>query len=159
MAKKIDKYTSPDIQNEILKIMALHILWVIASEIYEAQFYTMMVGECTDASNKEQLVLCFRYVDADVNVHEQFFSLYEVPNILAATLLRAIQDVLARMNLSINQCRRQCYNGASVMAGKSGVAKRILEQEHRALFGHCYGHSLNLAALDSVKEPRSCQMP
>ena len=55
-----------------------------------------MVDECTDASNKEQLVLpacSFRYVDADVNVHEQLFGLHEVPNISAPTLLGAIQHV------------------------------------------------------------------
>lgn len=152
MAKKTDKYTSPDMQNEILQIMALHILREIASEIHKAQFYSIMVDECTDASNKEQLVLCFRYVDADINVHEQFFGLYEVPSISADVLFGAIQDVLVRMNLSINRCRGQCYDGASVMAGKkSGVAKRIQDEEHRALFSHCYGHSLNLAASDSVK--------
>ena len=63
IAKKTDKYTSPDIQNEILQIMALHILRVITSEIHKAQFHSIMVDECTDASNKEQLVLCFCYVD------------------------------------------------------------------------------------------------
>ena len=31
--------------------------------------YSIMVDECTNASNKEQLVLCFRYVDADVDVY------------------------------------------------------------------------------------------
>ena len=65
---RTDKYTSPDIQNEILRIMALHILRVIASEIHEAQFYSIMGDECTDAYNKEQLVLCFHYVEADVNI-------------------------------------------------------------------------------------------
>ena len=81
IAKKTDKYTSPDIQNEILQIMALHILRVTTSEIHKAQFHSIMVDECTDASNKEQLVLCFCYVDADVDVHEQFIVLYEVPSI------------------------------------------------------------------------------
>ena len=89
------------------------------------------------------------------SLYEQFFGLYEVPNISAATLLGAIQDVLAWMNQSINRCRGQCYDGASVMAGmKSGVDKHILDEEHRALFSHCYSHSLNLAALDSVKESK-----
>ena len=110
--------------------MALHILREIAWEIHKAQFYAIMVDECTDACNKEQLALCFHYADADVNVHEQFFGLYEVP-ISAASLLGAIQNVLARMNLSTNRCRGQRYDGASVTAGKkSGDAKRILDEEH-----------------------------
>ena len=32
---------------------------------------------------------------------------------------------------------------------KNGVAKLISEEEPRAVFTHCYGHSLNLAVGDS----------
>ena len=34
---------------------------------------------------------------------------------------------------------------------RSGVAKRVKDEELRAVFTHCYSHSLNLAANDSVK--------
>ena len=34
---------------------------------------------------------------------------------------------------------------------KSGVATRILAEEPRALYTHCYGHSINLAACDAIK--------
>ena len=38
------------------------------------------------------------------------------------------------------------------MAGvQSGVASRITASERRALFSHCYGHSLNLATQDTLK--------
>ena len=33
----------------------------------------------------------------------------------------------------------------------SGVAKGILDEEPRAVFAHCCGHALNLAASDTVK--------
>ena len=36
-----------------------------------------------------------------------------------------------------------------------GVAKQITNEEKRALFCHCYGHSLNLAASDAIK---GCKM-
>lgn len=32
----------------------------------------------------------------------------------------------------------------------SGVAKRILDEEPRAVFTQCYGHALNLAASDTT---------
>ena len=52
----------------------------------------------------------------------------------------------------------QCYDGASAMAGsKSGVATQILSEEPRALFTHCYGHSLNLAVCDSIKQCKIIQ--
>ena len=38
------------------------------------------------------------------------------------------------------------------MAGsRQGVARQILDEESRALFTHCYGHSLNLAMCDTLK--------
>lgn len=70
----------------------------------------------------------------------------------AHTLTSAIKDVLLRMNLSLTRIRGQCYDGASAMSGaKSGVAQRIKEEEPRALYTHSYGHSLNLAASDTIK--------
>ena len=37
---------------------------------------------------------------------------------------------------------------------RSGVATCILQEEPRALYTHCYGHSLNLACSDTIKECR-----
>lgn len=36
-----------------------------------AEYYTVMADETTDASNKEQLVTIFRYVDSELLVHEE----------------------------------------------------------------------------------------
>lgn len=63
-----------------------------------------------------------------------------------------ICDVLLRLNISIKKVRGKCYDSASSMSGtRSGVAKRIYDEEPRALFTHCYGHALNLAIADAVK--------
>ena len=72
LEKKADKYTSPDIQNELLKLMSHAILRVVAGRLQQADFFTIMADECVDGANKEQLALCFRYVDEDVRVHEEF---------------------------------------------------------------------------------------
>ena len=34
---------------------------------------------------------------------------------------------------------------------RGGVAKIIMEAEHRALYIHCYGHSINLVINDAMK--------
>ena len=45
-----------------------------------------------------------------------------------------------------------CYDGASNMSGiRNGVAKRIQDKEPRAVFTHCYGHALSLAAGDTIR--------
>ena len=78
--------------------------------------------------------------------------MYKVPSINAEMFTTTTKDPLTRLNLSLAKIRGQCYDGASAMSGaKSGVAKRIQDLEPRALFTHCYGHSLNLAASVSIK--------
>ena len=42
-------------QNEMLKVMALHILRDIAASFHLTPFLTLMVDETTDESNKEQV--------------------------------------------------------------------------------------------------------
>ncbi|KAL5514956.1 hypothetical protein EMCRGX_G000052 [Ephydatia muelleri] len=109
-----------------------------------------MIDETTDESNKEQVVICFRWVDDELDVHEDFFGLYETESTEAIALLTIIHDVLS---ISIIKLRGQCYDGASAMSGcKAGVAKLILDEEPRAIYTHCFGHSLNLACNDTIKQ-------
>ena len=111
-----------------------------------------MVDETTDQSNTEQLAFCLRYVDSSLEVHEELIRLYSLESTLAESVIFTIKDVLLRMNLRLENCRGQCHDGASSMSGqKSGVAKMMMDLEHRALYTHCYGHALNLAAQDSIK--------
>ena len=146
------KYTSKDIQNEILHLMSAKILEGISSSIQKANFYTVMADESTDASNKEQVVIVIRWVDKGLNVHEDFVRLHQVDNTNAETIAEKITTSLNDMNLNVHQMRGQCYDGASVMSGlKTGVATRIQQLESRAIYTHCYGHSLNLAAGDTIK--------
>lgn len=152
LKKKANKYTSPEIQNEILEVMALEVIRKLASQLQQSKFFAIMTDECTDSANREQLVICFRWVDLDLEVHEEFFGLYQVSDIAANTIVSVITDTLLRMNVTFSRCRGQCYDGAKNMAGgRGGVSKQIMDKEKRALFSHCYGHSLNLAASDAIK--------
>lgn len=112
-----------------------------------------MVDETTDSSNREQVVVCIRWVDSNFKVHEDFIGLFMVDAIDADTITAVIYDVLCRLNLSITKVRGQCYDGAATMAGnKSGVAVKVQKDEPRAIYTHCYGHSLSLACGDSIKQ-------
>ena len=70
--QKSSKYTTADVQNEMLTIMFLRVLKEITSAMQKALFYTVMVDKTTDCLNKEQVVLVIRWVDGDLNVHESF---------------------------------------------------------------------------------------
>ena len=66
-----NKFTSPDIQNEILSIMALYILRDITADI-SGKWFTVMVDETTDLGNTEQnlMVVCLYYVEDNLKVYK-----------------------------------------------------------------------------------------
>ena len=120
-------------------------------------YFTVMADECTDVSNKEQFTIILRWIDSDLNDHEDFIGLYNVDSIDSGTLSDAIKDVLIHMNLNLSRCRGQCYDGASNMSGcRSGVAARLLADEKHVIYTHCYAHALNLAVGDTLKQSQIC---
>ena len=145
-------WTSHDIQNEILEIMAHSIQRDIASDIRDAVWFSLIVDETTDISVKEQVSICLKHVSNLFEVHEDFIGFYETSLTDASTLVAIIEDVLLRLNLPLSQCRGQCYDGASTMAGRlSGVQARILQKCDKAIYVHCCAHSLNLALQDATR--------
>ena len=84
--------------------------------------------------------MCLRWVNVNLNPHEDFIGLHVVAKICADTL-------------------GQCYDGPSNMSGaKSGVATQIKVEELRAIFSHCYGRSLQLAVVDIMKETKKLKV-
>ena len=84
--------------------MAVSVLRKVASSIFGASFYTIMCDERTDSSNREQVVLCIRWINDELEPHEDFIGLYKVDNILANTIVAVIKDSLIQMNLSLSKC-------------------------------------------------------
>ena len=143
--EKKGKNTYPSLKNELIKIMGLSILRDIASNIHKGVFYTIMAEKITDSSNQEQFVLCLRWVDVDLNPHEEFICLHIVPNICADTLVARIRDVLIRMNLTLKNYRGQCYDGAIKTCGPN--SRQLKSKPKSRVFSHCYGHTLQLVLL------------
>ena len=128
LEKKLNKYTSHDIQNEILKVMSVHLLREIATSLQLSSFITIMMDETTDVSNKQQATIVFRLVTDEFAVHEEFLGMYEMPNITSCALVGVMKDALYGMNISISKVCGQCYDGASTMRGaRNGVAKLIMD--------------------------------
>ena len=151
LERKENRYTSHDIQNEIIAIMANHVTRDLVSEI-SSGFFSIICDKYTDISNKEQLTICIRWVDKEFEAHEDFLGFYNIPDIGAETIVTAIKDVLLKLQLSLTNCRGQCYDGASNMMGhKTGVAKRIQDLQPKAYPTHCHGHSLSLSVNDTTK--------
>ncbi len=78
-----DRFTSPTIQNEVLEIMALAVLRKLTGRISGRQ-YASLVDETPDISNIEQLVFCLRYVDDQLDSHENFIGLHSLESTRAS---------------------------------------------------------------------------
>ena len=139
------KYFSPQILNEQISLMGLSVLRGLLSDIKTAHWFSLLADEATDTSNKEQLVICIRWVDEEFKIHEDPVELIDLPKTDSATITSALKDCLIRFSLPISQCCGQAYDGASNTSGHlSGVAARIEQGVPAAIFVHCFAHCTNL---------------
>ncbi len=147
LQRKNNKYTSHEMHNKLIQIMAHQVLRDLASKIQNSKFICIMIDETSDINNKEQVTIVIRSMNDELEVSEDILGLYIVSSIDASSLFSVVSDVLTRLNLSWSRLRGQCYDGCSTMSGhRNGLAKRVHELEPRAVFTHCYSHSLNRAA-------------
>ena len=104
-----------------------------------------MADETADVSNKEQLIICIRWVDDCFVIHEDFTGMHplERTNVDQVAILK---NALLRINLNTQRARGQCYNGAATKAGeKTGVSARKNAQHWR---------TLSMLKLDWPKTPK-----
>ena len=146
------KYTSPTIQNEILRIASTMIVEEIVAEANES-FVSVIAGESCDISGKEQLSIVLRYAKGN-KVHESFTGFVEMDSVSAEAISASILSHLSTIGVDFQKLVGQGYDGASTMAGHvSGVQKRIHDKYPRAIFVYCASHCSNLVINDQSKVP------
>jgi hypothetical protein len=146
------KWLSHDIQNEILSLLSKEVQLNLISEIKDSFCYSIILDETRDISNREQVSVCFRIVDKNLNISEHFLGFFETPFTDAQTLFNLVINVLSQFDIDISKCRGQCYDGAANVSGHiSGLQARIIDVEPRAIFVHCTAHTLNLVVQDTMQ--------
>ena len=115
MQRNTRKYTDHHIQNELMQIMAVNHLCNIAAMIIEARYFSLEADEVTNSSNKEQVIVCLRWVDAHFEAHEEFIGFHHVVDITTDTIVAVLKDTVLCMTLNLSICRGQCYDGAANM--------------------------------------------
>ena len=113
------------------------------------KYFSIIADEAADSSNKEQLSLVLRFVDENLNIREDFVGyVHCVEGLSGEKLASVILKTLSQLNLNINDCRGQGYDGAGAVAGKiNGCSAHILRLNNKALYTHCFSHRLNLVML------------
>ena len=106
----------------------------------------------TGSRNKEHFVIWVRWVDKSFDTHEEFIGIYIAENIKADTPMTVIKDLLISLNILSSNARVHCYECAKNMCGiENCVSNKILSKNSKSFFTHCFGHDLNLAVRDTVK--------
>ncbi|XP_076895588.1 uncharacterized protein LOC143548257 [Bidens hawaiensis] len=120
--------TSPIIQQDLKHCFAQEVLKQIFKDLGE-DYFSLLVDESCDVSNKEQMSVVIRYVDKYAVVKERFIGLVHVLETSALTLKPAIDDLFSRHGLSLGKIRGQGYDGASNMSGEfNGLRALILKE-------------------------------
>jgi hypothetical protein len=141
-APKFCKYTSHDIQNEILSIYAMKVREHICAEIGDSK-YSILVDETCDVSKREQMAIVLRFVDKDGYSQERFFHLVHVANIKSLTLKRELCSVLDKHGFDVQTLQGQGYDGVSNMKGElNGLQALFLNDCPYEYHVHCYAHRL-----------------
>ena len=84
LQRRVNKYTSPEIQKYLIKVMATHVIRDISEKLHKSPFVTIMVDETIDIKNQEQVTVVMRRIDEDLVVCEEFLGLYAISSINAA---------------------------------------------------------------------------
>lgn len=151
------KYLSSTIQNELIHLASHQILSEILSEVQQSSFFSLILDTTQDISKIDQLSIILRYVSykPDINqlkIIESFLGFVQVSKQSAEGLEEHVVKYLEEKKISLDKCRGQGYDGASVMSGiYTGLQARIKSKSPTAEYVHCANHNLNLVLNDSVK--------
>ena len=146
-------YLSNRAQNDFIHAMADNVLKEIVEAIKSAEIFTVMMAETTDVSTKEQAAIVIRFVDSEEVIQERLLSFSDVSRTDSDTLFKLLKKSLVTHGLRMSQISGQCYDGARNMSGGyRGVQARVKEEAPKAVYVHCYAHSLNLVLVDATKK-------
>jgi hypothetical protein len=148
------KYLSPDIQNEIVDILAQMVRDAHTAKIKEAEFFTIMVDGTTDKSNEEIQALVVRYLDAVTQEIEERALNVDGTGRSAKEIFEFVRKTLEDdCGIGFDGLVSQAYDGASVMSGdKGGLQALVNDYCNRTIsYIHCFCHRLHLVVVDVMK--------
>ena len=117
------------------------------------------MDEATDCGSIEQMPIVLRYVDSEKEINKRFIKFVLCEGMTGEALAKNIEDTLAELNLPLENCCGQGYDGASAMSSKTkGASGRLLTKNPKALYVHCSSHRLNLVVAKACQIPTVVQM-
>jgi hypothetical protein len=148
------KYTSPEIQNEIIETMSDMVLKQIVADVKasDAGCFTIKCDGTRDKNNIEEMSLAVRYV-RNADAKERLLEMTQLLKLDATYIADTVVKRLENIGLDPNSILSQCYDGASVMSGRlGGVQVKLQEQIGKVIpYVHCFNHQLHLVVIHALE--------
>lgn len=153
------KYTSGQIQNEIIHVIADELRKSIVNEINNSSYVTLLVDGAKDRNKNELLSIAFRYIN-DAVPHETLITIEKTDDLTAAGLLNVITSTIETLQIKKEKIISQCYDGANTMSGCDGGLQKLLEKHYNRPipYVHCFNHRLHLVVEYLVKNVNACRL-
>uniref|UniRef100_A0A452GQH4 DUF4371 domain-containing protein n=1 Tax=Gopherus agassizii TaxID=38772 RepID=A0A452GQH4_9SAUR len=153
------QYLSPQIQNELIQLVASNIQEANIAQLKKAKYYSVNLDCTPDVSHEEHMsvVLCFVECNGEdgVNICEVFVGFLNVHDTTGEGLLEAFLEKANNLGIDIADLRGQAYDNGANMRGKNkGVQARMLEINNSALYVPCGAHTWNLVISDAAKSSK-----
>ena len=132
IAKGIPKYTSKDIQNEIIETLADMVLGEIRKtyENADSAGFCLNSDGTSDRCDVENLSVMIQFVSNSMP-EEHLIGLLDLHQLDAEYITSEILTHLSDAGYSADNILSQCYDGASVMSGVRGGVQALLEKEKK----------------------------
>lgn len=116
-------YLSGRIQNELTECLASSVTESITNAVMENKYYAIMADCTSDLSHVEQMTIILRYVALCSNenkyeIEERFLSFSKCMDSTGEGIINAIIAELKKVNLDLQNIRRQGYDNGTNMAAK-----------------------------------------
>ena len=113
------KYTSPDVQNEVIEIMGEMVAEIVAERCKEAHGYTVLMDGTEDKNGNELEAIVLRFLGKR-GVEERTLAVLLAEDRTAQGLFSLLLSTLIKHDISLANLISDCMDGASVNAGWKG---------------------------------------
>lgn len=146
------KYTSPEIQNELIESAVFCTRQSIVKKVNSSEYFTLYVDGTKDKNGIECISIAARYV-LDGKPHESVLGMERCDDLSAIGMADVILKSLEKYGINIEKLLSQCYDGAYVMSGHKGGVQTIIQEKlnRRIPYVHCFSHRLHLVLIDAIK--------
>ena len=146
-------YISSTVCDEFIALMGDKTKQVIADEIKQAKYFSVIVDSTPDLSHVDQLTFVFRFVNASGKVVERFIGFEPIHSHTGLSLAESVISMVRNLGLDLANCRGQSYDNASNMSGKyNGLQAQLKKVNPLIHYTPCAAHSLNLVGVNTIED-------